>query len=488
MAGPRRGHVRLRDVRLPEHRHGASRGAGCCARSRRRASRGSDGDAGRAASPRVRRPGGDRRAADAEDANGAARDDAWTRPSPAVRDSSRRRSGSTARPEPTCWIAGRCCVSPARPPRPRRASSQRGDRHRLRHRPVDRRPVALHRRRQPFGLRTARRSAPPERDLIPMDARSIALLEFPLVRERSRPRRRSAVGAPRIGAEPSADLVIVARGLDETDQAQALLTERLGVGIGAAARHRAGRRAGGAEAGSMRHSSSRSPTRSSDRPTPDIDCRRSPAAASRARPRAPPAARGALHARSQLRSRRRAARHRVAAPRRAPRPSASPTTACAGGLTRWSARRGGALQEPIITLRNGRYVVPVKSEARSRVKGIVHDARQRGHAVRRADGGRRARKRPAGGPCSRAGGGRANPRRAVGAHRRKRRPAPRDARRARPLRLLGRQGEPRGRAGWRSRGDCRPTRAHAAQRSPSRADRPRRADRHPPRRRLRRSS
>src|SRR4029079_2010749 len=35
---------------------------------------------------------------------------------------------------------------------------------------------------------------------------------------------------------------------------------------------------------------------------------------------------------------------------------------------------GSALQEPLITLRNGRYVVPVKAEARSGVKGIVHDA------------------------------------------------------------------------------------------------------------------
>jgi DNA mismatch repair protein MutS2 len=33
----------------------------------------------------------------------------------------------------------------------------------------------------------------------------------------------------------------------------------------------------------------------------------------------------------------------------------------------------GVLQEPIITLRNGRYVVPVRAEAKGRVKGIVHD-------------------------------------------------------------------------------------------------------------------
>ena len=34
---------------------------------------------------------------------------------------------------------------------------------------------------------------------------------------------------------------------------------------------------------------------------------------------------------------------------------------------------GKHLQEPIITMRNGRYVLPVKIESQNRVKGIVHD-------------------------------------------------------------------------------------------------------------------
>src|SRR4051794_4124696 len=40
-----------------------------------------------------------------------------------------------------------------------------------------------------------------------------------------------------------------------------------------------------------------------------------------------------------------------------------------------------ALQEPIVTLRDGRYVVPIKSEFRGEVRGIVHDVSASGATV-----------------------------------------------------------------------------------------------------------
>src|SRR6476469_681503 len=68
-----------------------------------------------------------------------------------------------------------------------------------------------------------------------MDTRSIALLEFPLVRERLA--EKTSFPPSRRLAEtlvPESDPVLVARGLDETDQTRSLLSERPGVGIGAA--------------------------------------------------------------------------------------------------------------------------------------------------------------------------------------------------------------------------------------------------------------
>ena len=40
-----------------------------------------------------------------------------------------------------------------------------------------------------------------------------------------------------------------------------------------------------------------------------------------------------------------------------------------------------ALQEPIVTQRGGRYVVPVKAEFKGQVKGIVHDQSASGATV-----------------------------------------------------------------------------------------------------------
>ena len=46
-----------------------------------------------------------------------------------------------------------------------------------------------------------------------------------------------------------------------------------------------------------------------------------------------------------------------------------------------SGELAGALQEPIVTLRGGRYVIPIRADAKGRVKGIVHDASGSGQTL-----------------------------------------------------------------------------------------------------------
>jgi DNA mismatch repair protein MutS2 len=210
-----------------------------------------------------------------------------------------------------------------------------------------------------------------------MDARSIALLEFPLVRERLADK--TAFPPSRRLAEallPDADPVMVARGLDETDQTRSLLSERPGVGIGAAhdigpAVERAAR--GGRLDPAQFLELADTLDASARLQTSLADDRRQLLHALARELHALPAIRSTL-ARSfdpagELLD---TASPRLGGLRAAVRVAYDRLRRRLDALV--GSELGGALQDPIITLRNGRYVVPVKAEARSKVKGIVHDA------------------------------------------------------------------------------------------------------------------
>ena len=217
-----------------------------------------------------------------------------------------------------------------------------------------------------------------------MDQRSLGLLEFPAIRARLAaatsfpPSRRLAEAL-----EPSSDPVVVARGLDETDQARDFLEERPGVGIGAArdigpAIERAAR-GGRLEPAQFLEIAT----------TLDATARLATLLADERRPLLRELGRE-LHALPALRS----TLARSFDPVGELLDTASPRLGGLRSAVRVAYDRlrrrldalvgselGNALQEPIITLRNGRYVVPVKSEARSRVKGIVHDASGSGQTL-----------------------------------------------------------------------------------------------------------
>ncbi len=217
-----------------------------------------------------------------------------------------------------------------------------------------------------------------------MDARSQALLEFPLVRERLAggtafpPSRRLAEAL-----EPSPDPVVVARRLDETDQARSLLEDRPGVGIGSA--HDIGpaveRAARGGRLDPEQFLAIAETLDATGRLVTSLADERRPLLRELGRElHAVPALRSAL-ARSfdpvgELLD---TASPRLGGLRAAVRVAYDRLRRRLDALV--GAELGSALQEPIVTLRNGRYVVPVKAEARNRVKGIVHDASGSGQTL-----------------------------------------------------------------------------------------------------------
>ncbi len=217
-----------------------------------------------------------------------------------------------------------------------------------------------------------------------MDTRSQVLLEFPLIRERLADL--TSFGPSRRLAEtlqPSADPVIVTRALDETDQARALLVERPGVGIGAA--HDIGplieRAARGGRLDPEAFLSIADTLDATARLATSLADERRELLRELGRALHPlPAVRSTL-ARSfdpvgELLD---TASPRLGGLRAAVRVAYDRLRRRLDALV--GAELGNALQEPIVTLRNGRYVVPVKAEARSRVKGIVHDASGSGQTL-----------------------------------------------------------------------------------------------------------
>ncbi len=218
-----------------------------------------------------------------------------------------------------------------------------------------------------------------------MDAKSLVVLEFPAIRARLAdqtnfpPSRRLAEAL-----EPSADPVIVARGLQETDEARAFTAEHPGAGIGGAhdihdAVERAAR-GGRLDTGQLLEIAE----------TLEAAGRLADALAEERRPLLRELGRS-IQPLPSLRS----TLERSIDPAGELLDSASPALGSLRRAVRIAYDRlrtrldelvhggelSGALQEPIVTLRNGRYVVPVRNEARGRVRGIVHDQSGSGQTV-----------------------------------------------------------------------------------------------------------
>ena len=208
------------------------------------------------------------------------------------------------------------------------------------------------------------------------DARSQELLEFPLIRARLA--AHTAFGPSRRLAEalaPSSEPLVVRRLLDETDEASDLLARRPDLGVGGAhdistvvLRARRGGRLAGTELlevlETLISAGRLSDALRDERPPRLHELGRSIKSLPQLRARLE----GSLDPQGELLD---TASPALGGLRRAVRVAYERLRSRLETIVH--GEFAAALQEPIITLRNGRYVVPVRAEARSRVKGIVHD-------------------------------------------------------------------------------------------------------------------
>ncbi len=218
-----------------------------------------------------------------------------------------------------------------------------------------------------------------------LDSRSLALLEYPLVRARLAAATGFGPGRDLAEAlEPSTDRVIVARGLEETSQTRGFVSGHPGAGIG-----------GAKDIGPWIDRAARGgrldPLHFLDIvATLEAATRLGDALMSDRRPLLHELARE-IHPLPSLRN----TLQRSFDPTGELLDTASPKL---GGLRRavrvayerlrsrldqfiHSGELAGSLQEPIVTLRSGRYVIPIRADAKSKVKGIVHDASGSGQTL-----------------------------------------------------------------------------------------------------------
>jgi DNA mismatch repair protein MutS2 len=218
-----------------------------------------------------------------------------------------------------------------------------------------------------------------------MDRRSMALLEFPLVVARLAAATGFAPGRRLAEAlQPSTDRVVVARGLEETSQTRAFMAGHPGAGIG-----------GAKDIGPWIERAARGgrlePAHFLDiADTLEAASRLSEALSGERRPilhelgreiHSLPALRSVLgRSFDQTGELLDTASPRLGGLRRAVRVAYERLRTRLDQLVH-SGELSGALQEPLVTLRGGRYVIPVRADARSKVKGIVHDASGSGQTL-----------------------------------------------------------------------------------------------------------